>query len=501
MIRLEQYDYIRIAHRVYGKGVREIARDTGHSRNTIRKALEGEYEGYTPRETQPFPVLGPYLTTIDQWLKDDLERPRKQRHTAVRIYNRLCTECGFEGSESTVRRYVQGARRDLGLTPSGVFIPLEPELGLEAEVDWGCSHGIIAGVYTSLKLFCMRPKGSGKPFVQCFPCERQQALFEGHMGAFEFYGGVFRVLIYDNLTPVVEKILKGKDRRLQESFEKFRAYYNFEARFCNPGQGHEKGGVEGLVGYVRRNFMVPLPQAESLRELNAYLLAQCHAYGDHRIAGRDKSVNEYFEEEKKHLLSLPEVPFSNLETLSAKVDKFSTVVVDKNRYSVPTRYAGLRVRVVLYVERLDIFYASRRIATHERLYGNNKWQLDPLHYLDLLERRPQAFESARPIRQWRPAWPMSLEKLLVRFREAHGPAHGTKEFIGVLMLFGEHGESEVIEAVEGALAAGVSSKEAVEHLLHRKRSAASEHWPAPLEAWHTLPSPDISVYSRIGGLS
>jgi hypothetical protein len=153
------------------------------------------------------------------------------------------------------------------------------------------------------------------------------------------------------------------------------------------------------------------------------------------------------------------------------------------------------------VERLDIFYASQRIAAHERLYGNNKWQLNPLHYLDLLERRPQAFDSARPIRQWRAGWPASLEKLLVRFREAHGPTHGTKEFIGVLMLFGTHGDGEVIEAVEGALAAGVSSKGAVEHLLHRKRNAELEHWPAPLEAWQTLPSPDISVYSRIGGVS
>ena len=497
---MDQYAFIRIAHRVYGKGIREIARETGHSRNTVKKALRGEYGGYSDRGQQPFPALGPYLTTIDRWLKEDKDHPRKQRHTAVRIYNRLRTECGFEGGESTVRRYVREARRRLGVTPMQVFIPLEPELGMEAEVDWGGCHAIVAGEWTKLKAFCMRSKGSGKPFVQCFPCERQQAFFEGHMEAFAFYGGVFRTLIYDNLTTAVEKVLKGKKRKLQERFENFRAYYNFEARFCNPAQGHEKGGVEGLVGYARRNFLVPIPRVESLQELNAHLRAECAAYGDHRIAGRDKTVKEFFKEEKQHLLTLPGVPFSNLDTASAKVDKYSTVVVDKNRYSVPTRYGGVRVRVVLYVGQVDIFYGTQRIATHERLYGNNKWQLNPMHYLELLGQRPQAFESARPIRQWRADWPASLEKLLDRFREAQGPNHGIKEFVGVLMLFKEHGHKEVIEAVEAAISAGVSSREAVEHLLRTQSGAGHDDSPTPLGTWPTLPSPDVSVYSRIGGV-
>jgi transposase len=495
---VDQYAFIRTAHRVYGKGIREIARATGHSRNTVKKALRGEHEGYSSRGMQPFPALGPYVTTIERWLTDDMDQPRKQRHTAVRIYNRLRTEYGFEGGESTVRRYVREARRRLGVTPMQVFIPLEPELGMEAEVDWGGCHAIVAGEYTKLKAFCMRSKGSGKPFVQCFPCERQQAFFEGHIEAFGFYGGVFRTLVYDNLSSAVEKILKGTNRKLQGSFQKFQAYYNFEARFCNPDQGHEKGGVEGLVGYARRNFLVPIPRVETLEELNAHLLAECDAYGDHRIAGRDKTVKESFEEEKEHLLSLPRIPFSNLDTASAKVDKYATVMVDKNRYSVPTRYGGLRVRVVLHVARVEVFYGSQRIATHERLYGNNKWQLDPMHYLELLGQRPQAFESARPIRQWRSEWPASWEKLLARFREAQGPNHGIKEFIGVLMLFSTHGHKEVIEAVEAAVTAGVSSREAVEHLLRSERVEGHDHMPRSLGTWPTLPSPDVSVYSRIG---
>ena len=287
------------------------------------------------------------------------------------------------------------------------------------------------------------------------------------MEAFAFYGGVFRRLIYDNLTTAVEKVFKGKKRKLQESFERFRAYYNFTSRFCNRGEAHEKGGVEGLVGYARRNFLVPMPRVESLEALNAQLLAECAAYGDHRIAGRDKAVKELFEEERQHLVPLPENPFSNLDTASGKVDKYSTVIIEKNRYSVPPRFAGLMTRVVLYVERVEIFYGSQRIATHPRHYGNNKWQLDPMHYLDLLRQRPQAFAVARPIRQWRTAWPPSLEKLLERFCEAQGENHGIKDFIGVLMLFGEHEQKDVLEAVEAAVRAGVSSREAVEHLLLR----------------------------------
>jgi transposase len=497
MLRVDQYDYIRIAHRIYQKKIREIARETGHSRNTVKKVLQGEYEGYRPRQHQPYPVLGPYRQVIDQWLSQDQDRPRKQRHTAVRVYNRLSQEYGFSGGESTVRRYVREARSLLGIDSGGVYLPLEPQLGLEGEVDWGSCQVIVAGQYTPLHLFCMRSKGSGKAFACCFPCERQPAFFEGHLKAFAFYGGVFRNLIYDNLTTAVDKVLRGKERKLNESFHRFQAYYNFSPRFCNVGQAHEKGGVEGLVGYVRRNFLVPIPEVESLDELNAHLLAECSRYGDHRMAGREQTVNELFELEKEHLLALPELPFSNVDTVSGKVDKYSTIIVDKNRYSVPTSYAGLKVRVLLSVGRVELFYGSQRIAGHERLYGNNKWQLDPRHYLELLLRRPQAFDSARPIRQWRPSWPASLEQLLSRFCESQGPTSGIKDFIRVLLLFKENEEKEVIEAVEAAVRAKVSESGAVEHLLLRSRTTSYE--VPPLDHWPRLPTPDLSVYGQIGG--
>ena len=222
------------------------------------------------------------------------------------------------------------------------------------------------------------------------------------------------------------------------------------------------------------------------------------AYGNHRMPGREETVNELYEKEKQHLLPIPEVRFSNIETFSRKVDKYSTTIMDKNRYSVPTRYAGLKVQSIVYVDRVDIFHGSRKIATHRRLYGNNKWQLDPFHYLELISRRPQAFESARPIRQWRKVWPECLEQILECFCEKQGHTKGTKDFINILMLFKEHKKENIISAVEEALSAGVSSSETVEHILI-SRIASAEYSPVPLNNWETLPPPDVSVYSQIGG--
>lgn len=351
---MDQYEYIRTAHRVYGKSVRQISRETGHDRKTIRKVLRGEPSGYEQRQSQPYPVLGPYLDLINRWLTEDKGAPKKQRHTATRIYHRLVNEEGFAGSAATVRQYVRQARIRLGVGSGKAFIPLEPDCGKEAEADWGGALAIIAGEGTRLKFFCMRSKYSGKHYVRFYPCERQAAFFDGHIHAFSFFGGVFRTVVYDNLTSAVEKVLKGKDRREQEAFRKFHSYYNFTARFCNVNSGHEKGGVEGLVGFARRNYMVPIPRAESLEELNEQILLSCLNYGSHRIEGREKRVDEFFEEEKAHLLVLPQHPYSNIEIVESKVNPYSTVILDKNRYSVPTCYVGFPVKAILGVDRVEV---------------------------------------------------------------------------------------------------------------------------------------------------
>ncbi len=491
---MDQYELIRTAHRVYGKNISEISRETGHSRNTIKKALRGELCGYTTRQSQTYPALGPHLTVIDAWLTEDKVQPKKQRHTAHRIYRRLVDEHGFVGSESRVRRYVRDAKARLGVNGAAAFIPLEPDVGREAEVDWGTAQAIISGERRQIKLFCMRSKFSGKHFVRGYPCERQQAFFDAHLHAFEFFGGIFPVLIDDNLTSAVRKVLRGRQRDEQTSFMNFRAYHSFEARFCNPGQGHEKGGVEGVVGYARRNYLVPVPEVLSLDALNQELLAKCVAYGTHQIQGRAASVNELFDEERSQLLRVPEIRFRNVRSLSGKVDKYATVVVDHNRYSVPTAYVGFSVQALVDVDRVHLYVTRKEVASHERVYGKNKWVLSAWHYLELLQRRPQAFDSARPLKAWRATWPPSLEMLFARFCQRQGHSRGVKECIGVWLLYQDYPATEVDAAIEMAFASQLSCGDGVKHLVQH---SAGEPGVDSLPQWSALPPADVSVYGQL----
>jgi len=495
---MEQYETIRTMHRVYKKSIREISLVTGHSRQVIRKVLHNEPMEYKKREAQPYPKLGPYIGVIVEWLKDDKEAPRKQRHTARRVYNRLRAEHGFDGSESNIRRVVRNLKGELGLNGPGAFIPGDPQTAVEAEVDWGTAVVDVQGKRRQVKLFCMRSKYSGKFFLRVYPCERQQAFFDGHIHAFLFYGGVFQKVIYDNLGSAVKPPVKWGSRIEQESFIKFRSYYSFKAVFTNLNSGNEKGGVEGLVGFARRNFLTPVPKVESLAALNLHLWEECSKYGSHRIDGHLRSIEENHEIEQKELLALPETPFSNVLTSPGKVDKYSTVIIDKNRYSVPTSYAGRRVNTILEVGRVKIFAAGTCIAVHERLYGNNQWQLDPAHYLELLRQRPRAFDSARPIRQWQQSWPSSYLKLLERFRSANGMTDGTKAFIDVLTLHKEYSAAEVEAAAEIALESGVSDYAGVKHLLLYVNEEV--HTPEPLRNFAQQPHADVSVYAALEGM-
>jgi transposase len=493
---MEQYGYIRTAVRVYGKGIRQLSKETGHSRGTIRKVLREEAREYKERKHQHYPVLEAYLGIIDQWLESDKEQPRNQRHTARRIYNRLVSEQGYTGSEEAVRRYVRLRKPVLGVDGSEVFIVTDPDCGQEAEVDWGRACAIVGGVRTPIYYFCMRSRYSGKSFVRVYPCEKQQAFFDGHIHAFHFFGGVFQRLVYDNLASAVQKILTGRERIEQDSFYRFRTYYTFDARFCNAGCGHEKGGTEGLVGYARRNFLVPLPVVDTLEALNDKLLEDCILYGDHRIAGKEDTVRVLFDKERDHLLRLPAVEFVNVRLFEARVDQYGTVMADKNHYSVPSRYKGLRVRGEMGIDQVSLFYNGKRIAQHRRVFANNKWQLDPDHYLDILQRKPGAFASARVIRQWRPTWPENLERLLVRFQDHQGETKGIKDFINVLMLYRQCDPEEVTAAVSLVLEHGLSHSAPVKQLLFQ---TAPEETFLPLNNWPQTPSHDVSVYGQLGG--
>jgi transposase len=245
MVGMDQDEMIRRAHGRYGKGIRELAREFGHHRKTIRKILAGKEPRYRREREVMSPVMDSVAGLVRKWLEEDREIPKKQRHTARRIYTRLAEEHGFQGQESTVRRWVRQCKADLGYGREAAVLPLSPEVAREAEVDWGRAWVVMAGKRLEVRLFCMRSRYSGKIFVRAYAWERQEMFFDGHLAAFEFFGGVFPVLVYDNLTVAVQEVLRGKRRREQERFVSFRSYYTFEARYCTAGS---KGGWGMPVG-------------------------------------------------------------------------------------------------------------------------------------------------------------------------------------------------------------------------------------------------------------
>lgn len=392
----------------------------------------------------------------------------------------------------------------LGFFPVEAMIPLDPECAREAEVDWGTAEAIIAGQKITIKIFCMRSRFSGRFYVQAYPGERQEMFFDGHRNAFDWFGGVFPVIVYDNLSTAVRKVFQGKRRLEQDTFVRFRAFYTFKAVFCNRGQGHEKGGVEGLVGYCRRNFLVPVPSVPDFATLNRRLLEHCLAEEGRVTAGRDdqRTIGEKHAEEKTRLLPLPAGNFNVQTPVPLTVSKYQTVRVDRNLYSVPTAYTRRKVTAELGCWTVHIHDGSKRIAEHPRCFGRGEWQLNPQHYLELIEQRIASFESARPIRQWRSRWPEIYEDLLVRLIHRDGESNGRREFVRILQLHRDYSASEVERAIRLAITCGTCGCDAVKHLLLSSTSSPAVWVPLPDHLIpgvtdRSVPPPDLTLYGAL----
>lgn len=448
-----QVEYIRFLYYQQHKSIRAIARELHCSRKTVRKVLNLEdirdYH-YHLEKPKPCPVTGPYLEIIRTWLEEDKTRPKKQRHTARRIYERLRDEYGFTGSERSIRRAVRKLRK--ADTQPEVYIPLEFSLGEAAQCDWGEAQVYIGDKLTTVYLFCMRLCASRVSFVRAYLHQKQEAFLEGHRLAFEFFGGVPRKVIHDNLKQAVKKILTGTKREEQEAFLALKAHYVFQAEFCNPGEGHEKGQVESLLGYSRRNFLVPIPQVASIEELNQYLLAKCQEYaGEHLVPGTQRRIAEVWEEEKERLLPLPPKPFGCYRQAFARVDRYSRVRFENNYYSVPSRYVGEILTVRAYVDYIEVWAGKEVVSRHNRLYGNGLQSLDPRHYLDELLRKPRAIPNAKPLKDG--TCPEAYEALLSEL--APLGREGLIEFKKILQLESLFDREVLTKAIRMAIAQGL----------------------------------------------
>lgn len=464
MVNMKEYEYIRTGHFVYEKSIRQLQRETGHSRQTIRKVIEGVYPKYHIKKEKVCPAIGDYKEIIKSWLEKDIEIHRKQRHTGVRIYTRLKNEHNYNGSESTILKYVGNLKREMGLSRREVFIPLEQTFG-EAEVDWGEAIVKICGEEKKVKLFAIRAQGSGGIFARAYPSENLESFLEAHIYAFMFFGGVFKTIRYDNLKAAIQKVLKGRDRVEQERFHDFHRYYSYEAVFCNVAKGNEKGGVEGIVGYSRRNFLVPIPEVESFEELNYILSRNCISYQIKKVGERKASVEALLVEEQKKLLPLPKEEFSCWKMRNVKVDHYSTIRFESNRYSVPTDYGYRDLELRAYPFKIMLFDRTQMIAEHKRNYENEQWILEPMHYLRLLSRKIRAFDRAKPINILKNSWPKIYDNLLIILQNRYGEADGNRQLIDILLLQKEHKPEDVETAIDLALETGGVSYDVIRHIL------------------------------------
>jgi transposase len=456
--QVEVYARVRRAVQVDGMSIRQAAREFGLSRKTIRKMLQHSLPpGYARKKPVKRPMLGPWLGIIDQILVEDRSQPKKQRHTAKRIFDRLKAEHAFGGGYTIVKDYVRQAR----LQHKEVFVPLAHPPG-NAQADFGEALVVIAGIEQKAHFQCFDLPHSDDCFVIAFPAENTEAFLEGHNQAFAYFAGVPRTILYDNTRIAVKEIAGDGERKPTEAFSGLQSHYLFAAKFGRPGKGNDKGNVEGLVGYARRNFLVPVPHEVSWERLNMHLREQCVQRRERKLWGYTETIAERFKWDQERLLPLPPAPLEACQQRTTRASSQALVRYETNDYSVPTEYGHRHVLVKAFVWEVVIGAGSEVIARHTRSYGREEMIFNPLHYLALLEQKTNALDQAAPLEGWQ------LPEEFIELRrqmEARLGKRGRREYVQVLRLLETFSLPEVSTAVRQALRFPAIAYDAVKHLL------------------------------------
>ncbi len=473
-------EFIRKKHFIEGWSIRKIAKSLEISRQSVRKALaSSEIPYYKLTEPRPCPVMDPFRNLIMAWLEADKKTPPKQRHTAKRVYTRLVEEYGFTGGESTVRHFI----RKIKDSRHEVYIPLTADWGEQAQLDWGEATVKIAGVEKRVYVFCLRMRASQVPFAKAFPTEKMEAFLAGHAAAFEWLGGVPEHCVFDNPKTAVTKILAGPWREEHQLFSSLKAHYLFDADFCNPAKGNEKGSVENLVGYVRRNALVPVRDYPSFEALNAHLLKWSEK--------ERRRLEENWLKERECLRPLPERPYPCCITKQAVVSKTALVTFDRNRYSVPSKWVSRTLQVVATWDRVRVVSGEEVVAEHERRYGRGETVVKLEHYLSALARKPRASMNALAVRRLGGIWEKTRLQLCAQ-------RDGYREFTRILMLNGEYPHDEVTSALETALDMGKATESTVRQLILNSRQEPAKPVLVPAALSNlALRAPDLSVYDLL----
>jgi transposase len=438
---------------------REILRREGIHWETLKKILENsEPPGYRIEIPRPKPKIGPYLEQIAQIIEDDKQLPKKQRHTAKRIYQRI-SEMGYEGKYTQVKEAIRETKR----LKREVYMPLNHKPG-EAQVDFGYALAKVSGILRKVAFFVMVLPYSDAFFVMAFERECTESYWEGHARAFEFFGGVPQRISYDNSKVLVSKIIGPHERNLTDGFLKLQSHYLFREHFCRVRRPNEKGVVEGVVKFSRLNFFVPVPQVADLDELNTNLVEKCRQDFKRQLRGKSGIKAELLKEDQAAFLDLPPTPFDACRKQPTRANSLSLVRFNDNDYSVPVNYAHHEILIKGYVGRVVLCHRDKVVAEHKRSWGKEGIFFDYLHYLPLLERKPGSLDHARPLVDMNlPECFNILRRRLVVEEKKEG--EGTREFIRVLRLLEDYPMAKLRKAVEKGLQIRGNTRDVIAQFL------------------------------------
>jgi transposase len=489
MLGVDDYLQIRLLHRD-GLSARAIARQLGHGRGTVAKALaDGLPRGYTRQAPPASPKLGSFFAIIDQILQDDRAAPPKQRHTALRICQRLQEEHGYSGGYDQVRRYVQKHRRKEQET----FLPLQVPAGERLECDFGHIQVDFPEGRREVPVLLLVWSYSHHAYAIAVPNERWESILYGMVCAFEFFGAVPREVWWDNPKALAQLVHRGRERQINPHYLQVASHYCFAPRFCMPARGQEKSDVERTVFALQRRFATPVPRVKDLDELNRHLLLCCLKEQERTVRGRSQSIGEMFQEELTAAAALPSRPFEACVIHQRQADKYQCVTFEDVRYSVPRQAAFALVTLKAYQEQVVLIHNGQVVARHPRSRRAGEHVLSPEHFLQTLERKPAYLEKTRLFAQMK--LPEAFGQLRRILQMQWGEREGKRQYIQTLQLLSRYDQQRLTAAVEASLAAAGQLRAGAIRLRLEEQSPLNikESYRTGVE----VPPPDLGRFNQL----